>query len=214
MIDDSGFYEPPKRERSYESDGKIFIDWIPGMPRGKEYEGEPFQEDSRVLCTGYVEGIVRRNNIQSTPSNRYKKEQRVVDFELDLPGTAFDRKIATIWCRHEGLEDAFAWLEDQGHDDPRVAVMARPKDGKRYVYAIRLLDEQPQAAKQAGGKPTTASGWTALWREKEAEGKSDAVLQRIIDTATADEFVWDGKEFISLLTDNASAARDDDDLPF
>ena len=40
------------------------------------------------------------------------------------------------------------------------------------------------------------------------------MLQRIIDTATADEFVWDGKEFISLLTDNASAARDDDDLPF
>ena len=95
MIDDSGFYEPPKRERSYESDGRRFssIRWMPGMPRGKEYEGEPFQDDSRVLCTGYVEGIVRGNNIQSTPSNRYKKEQRVVDFELDLPGTAFDRKI-------------------------------------------------------------------------------------------------------------------------
>ena len=77
------------------------------------------------------------------------------------------------------------------------------------IYAIRVLDERrqrPQAAKQAGGKPTTASGWTALWREKEAEGKSDAVLQRIIDTATADEFVWDGKEFISLLTDNACGA--------
>ena len=43
------------------------------------------------------------------------------------------------------------------------------------------------------------------------------MLQRIIDTATADEFVWDGKEFISLLTDNAGAAPWDDeldDLPF
>ena len=104
MIDESGFYEPPKRERSYESDGKIFIDWIPGMPRGKEYEGEANSEDARVICTGYIEGIVRRNILQSTPNNKYRKEQRVVDFELSAPGTDFDRKVATIWCRHEGLE--------------------------------------------------------------------------------------------------------------
>ena len=77
--------------------------------------------------------------------------------------------------------------------------------------------QQPQAKKQAGGKPTTASGWTELYRGKVAEGKSDAVLQRIIDTATADEFVWDEWElvFASLLGGDAEPLPDElDDLPF
>ena len=152
-----------------------------------------------------------------TPKSRYHEEKRVADIELDMPELAWHKKIVTLWCDHEMLEDAMTWLEHEHGDGTLVTIKHLGMEKRRNLYGIRVHEgsaSEPKAAKQAGGKPTTASGWTALWREKEAEGKSDAVLQRIIDTATADEFVWDGKEFISLLTDNASAARDDDDLPF
>ena len=40
MIDDSGFYVPPQREREYSNEGeRILIRWMPGMPRENAYEG-------------------------------------------------------------------------------------------------------------------------------------------------------------------------------
>ena len=221
MIDDSGFYVPPQREREYSNEGeRILIRWMPGMPRENAYEGLPNDQGDIVIHVGEITGIVRRNDVVPTPKSRYHEEKRVADIELDMPELAWHKKIVTLWCDHEMLEDAMTWLEHEHGDGTLVTIKHLGMEKRRNLYGIRVHEDTastPQAKKQAGGKPTTASGWTALWREKEAEGKSDAVLQRIIDTATADEFVWDGKEFISLLTDNAGAAPWDDeldDLPF
>ena len=71
---------------------------------------------------------------------------------------------------------------------------------RRNIYGIRVHEggaSEPKAAKQGGWQADHSERMDGALGGKEAEGKSDAVLQRIIDTATADEFVWDGKEFIT-----------------
>ena len=110
------------------------------------------------------------------------------------------------------------WLEHEHGDGALVTIKHLGMEKKRNMYGIRVHEGgagEPQAKKQADGTPTTEDGWNALYRGKKAEGRSDAYLQRIIDVATANEFVFDGEAFISLLTDNAGPPPDEfDDLPF
>ena len=110
MIDGSGFYVPPQREREYSNEGeRILIRWMPGMPRENAYEGLPNDQGDIVIHAGEITGIVRRNDVVPTPKSRYHEEKRVADIELDMPELAWHKKILTLWCDHEMLEDAMAW---------------------------------------------------------------------------------------------------------
>ena len=223
MIDDSGFYVPPQREREYSNEGeRILIRWMPGMPRENAYEGLPNDQGDIVIHVGEITGIVRRNDVVRTPKSRYHEEKRVADIELDMPELAWHKKIVTLWCDHEMLEDAMTWLEHEHGDGTLVTIKHLGMENKRNIYGIRVHEgepSQPRAEKKAGGKPTTESGWTELWRQRALKGANPVTLARIQSQAAEDGFTFDdgAERFVSVETDNAGAAPWDDeldDLPF
>ena len=223
MIDDSGFYVPPQREREYSNEGeRILIRWMPGMPRENAYEGLPTDQGDMVIHVGEITGIVRRNDVVPTPKSRYHEEKRVADIELDMPELAWHKKIVTLWCDHEMLEDAMGWLEHEHGDGTLVTIKHLGMEKRRNIYGIRVhegTDSTPQAEKKAGGKPTTESGWTELWRQQVAKGAKPATLTRIQSQAAEDGFTFDDGQdrFVSVETDDADAApweEERDDLPF
>ena len=69
-----------------------------------------------------------------------------------------------------------------------------------------------------GGKPTTAAGWSQLYRDRfdnfPAGKKRNAQLAKIIETAAVDGFSFVESElrFVSVTADTTEA--EPDDLPF
>ena len=47
------------------------------------------------------------------------------------------KKVVTLWCDHEMLEDAMAWLEHEHGDGALVTIKHLGMEKRRNIYGIR-----------------------------------------------------------------------------
>ena len=73
MIDDSGFYVPPQREREYSNEGeRIMIRWNAwDASRKRLRRACPTDQGDIVIHVGEITGIVRRNDVVPTPKESF-----------------------------------------------------------------------------------------------------------------------------------------------
>ena len=113
--------------------------------------------------------------------------------------------LQTVWDDHGANVDV--WIRRLGDDAPK-----RIGSNGRQNFEFDVLGSSPEPPQKATGKPTTASGWSTLYREKFDGGASPETCQKIIATAAVDGYSFD--EGLLMFVPVAVAAEDVDDLPF
>lgn len=218
-IDENGFYHPPAREQEGNYGKNFYLRFVAGLPPANAFisrydaDGDPDE-----VSVGEISGLIRRWDEITTKKG---DTTNVAEIELNSPGTEWHGKVATIFAWSASLFDCLDWAA-RGRTKP-ITLRRLPDDGKRHVYVIRqdepnaghhqVTDHTQPPAK--GQTPTTASGWSELYRVKFDGGANQDTLNRIIAAAAEAGYSWDadGLRFISVTTSDANAA-DINDLPF
>ena len=86
-----------------------------------------------------------------------------------MPELAWHKKIVTLWCDHEMLEDAMTWLEHEHGDGTLVTIKHLGMEKRRNLYGIRVHEDTAPA--NAAGKETGR-------RQADHSERMDGALER------------------------------------